>query len=484
METIIRFAKVNFSFGHNKTILDDVSVAIRRGMKIALMGQNGAGKSTIFKLITGQLKPESGEVFIDKNMTVATAFQVMPKEDMDLTVEAYFQKYCKEEIYEVRRRISQVLGVVNLVAPADKIIRSFSGGQQARLLLAAALIQEPDMLLLDEPTNNLDYEGIYLLTSFLMMYEKSCIVISHDAEFLNSFTEGVLYLDNHTHKIEQYAGDYHDVVAEIAARIERQNRQNAQMARTIQENKDKANFFAQKGGKMRNVAKKMYEKIDQLESEKVDVRREDKTIRPFTIPVQSDIESDILKITSFKVMKDHKLVEKKANVFLTRGKHLQIIGPNGIGKSTFIEALATGKADGVTMQPGIRIGYYRQDFSTLNFEDTVYDSLVKAIMESEERLQEEHFRSVAAGFLIGSDIINTKIGHLSEGQKGLVAFAQLVLQKPGLLILDEPTNHINFRHLPRIAQALDSYEGGMILVSHVPEFVAQVKIDQVLDLEM
>lgn len=255
------------------------------------------------------------------------------------------------------------------------------------------------------------------------------------------------------------------------------------MAREIQEKKDNANFFAQKGGKMRNVAKKMYEKIEVLESEKVEVRKEDKTIRPFTIPRQEDIESEVLTIKSFTIMQDHHPVVKKASVFLSRGEHLQIIGPNGIGKSTFIESLANGTAAGTTMQPGIRIGYYRQDFSTLNFEDTVLESLIRVINESGEPLNEERYRAVAAGFLVTQDMIHTKIGYLSEGQKGLVAFARLVLQKPGLLILDEPTNHINFRHLPRIAQALDAYEGAMILVSHVPDFVSQIRIDKVLDLQ-
>jgi ATP-binding cassette subfamily F protein 3 len=125
------------------------------------------------------------------------------------------------------------------------------------------------------------------------------------------------------------------------------------------------------------------------------------------------------------------------------------------------------------------VGYYRQDFSTLNFDDTVYDCLMQVM----EKKIEETMRATAAGFLITKEMIHKRIGDLSEGQKGLVAFARLVLQKPGLLILDEPTNHINFRHIPIIAEALNKYEGAMILVSHVPEFVQKIRIDETLDLE-
>ena len=130
------------------------------------------------------------------------------------------------------------------------------------------------------------------------------------------------------------------------------------------------------------------------------------------------------------------------------------------------------------VNPDVEIGYYRQDFSTLNFEDTVYDSLGHIAAD----ITNEKLRALAAGFLIDKDIIYSKIGSLSEGQKGLVSLAQLVLQKPGLLILDEPTNHMNFRHLPIIAKALSRYEGAMILVSHVKEFVDQVRIDETLNL--
>ncbi len=479
-ETIITFDEVSFGFGHNHPILDEVNFSVRRGTKITLMGQNGAGKSTIFQLLTKILKPESGRILVSENISVATARQVIPRDQMELTVREFFQKCFAKTVYDIDPKIDAILEAVNLHIPHhDRQVKSFSGGQQARLLLASALIQDPDLLLLDEPTNNLDKAGIAHLTKFLKDYKKTCIVISHDADFLNSFTDGILYLDVFTRKVEQYAGNYFDVVAQITAKMEKDNMKNAQLSKTIQEKKDKANFFANKGGKMRILAKRMRTLADEMEEAKADIRREDKTIRPFIIPAQPDLQGEIMNISSYSVIKNHKPTIKTAKISLKKNQHLLLSGPNGIGKSTLLEALASGKAKGATITPGIRVGYYRQDFSTLNFEDTVHQSLLSVMDEQIE----EKLRATAASFLITGDLIYSKIGNLSEGQKGLVAFARLVLQKPGLLILDEPTNHINFRHLPVIAEALNKYEGAMILVSHVPEFVAKIRIDENLDLD-
>ena len=493
-EVIIRFEKVSFEYGHNKPIINEVGFSIRRGSKITIMGQNGAGKSTIFQLISDGLNPESGNIHLAPKLTIALARQVISRDQLNMTVREFFASYVKvpeghSKVYDIDPRIDAVLEVVNLPLhrshgkqdqhSKDRIIRTFSGGQQARLLLASALIQDADVLLLDEPTNNLDKEGITHLRQFLVDYKKTCLVISHDANFLNAFTQGVLYLDSRTLKVEQYQGNYLDVAEQITARIEKENSMNARLAKEAIDKKEKANFFAMKGGRLRLLAKKMREDAEEMEESQIDVRKEDKTIRPFTISAQTGLIGEIVNLSSVGIVKNNKSVAKKVSISLGKNKHLLLAGPNGIGKSTLLENLASGNVKGAKIASGVTVGYYRQDFSTLNFEDSVYQSLRSV----GKNLDEQEIRSIAAGFLITSEHINTKVGSISEGQKGLVSFARLVMQRPGLLILDEPTNHINFRHIPIIAQALDKYQGAMILVSHVPEFVRQIRIDETLDLD-
>lgn len=485
-EVVIRFENVSFEYGHNKPILESVDFSIRKGMKVTIMGQNGAGKSTLFSLIRGEKEPEDGKIHLAQNKTIALSRQVIPRDELDLTVREFFSRCFREKVYDIDPRIDDVLEIVNLKGHEkvhERIISSFSGGQQARLLLASALIQEPDILLLDEPTNNLDKAGISHLTDFLIQYKKTVIVISHDAEFLNKFTDAVLYLDIYTRKIEQYVGNYTDVRDQITARMERENRKNALLSKEIQAKKEQANAFAMKGGNLRAVAKRMRELAEDLEEEKVDVRKEDKTIRPFIIPAQENIIGDLVNIDSISIYKNHKIKKIKASVKLRKNKHLLLLGPNGIGKSTLLKLISEGEAPGISISKDVRIGYYRQDFSTLNFNDTVYESLSETMRNVSGKVNEENIRSIAAGFLITGDMIHTKIGSLSEGQKGLVAFAKLVITRPGLLILDEPTNHINFRHLPVIAESLDKYQGAIILVSHIKEFVDQIRIDETLDLD-
>ncbi len=481
-EVIVRFSDVSFEYSAHKLLLDEASFSLREGSRIALMGQNGAGKSTLFKLITGEIKPTEGSISLTpRDATIGIAKQVIPQDMLDLTVRDYFATAFTEKKYNLDKLIANVFDVVNVDLPLDRKVREFSGGQQARLLLAYAIIQNPDILLLDEPTNNLDQAGIEHLTGFLMMYEKTCLVISHDADFLNAFTDGVLYLDSHTKKIEQYTGNYYDVVEEIAKRIERENLQNARAEQEIKKLKAQSEQFAHKGGKLRAVAKRMRESAEEAEETKVEVRREDKTIRPFTIPTQQYdpfFNGIVANITSVSAIVNGEPVSKERVLAVRRGMHVLFSGPNGIGKSTLLDAIANRKAAGVAIPDDILIGYYKQDFSNFDYKQPAFDALLNVMKEQDE----QKLRAVAASFLLDGKVLANPIETLSEGQKGLLAYAQLVLMKPGLLILDEPTNHINFRHLPVIAEALDQYEGGLIMVSHIPDFVSKVRIDEIVDL--
>lgn len=474
---IVRFENVSYAYDGDYPILDDANFSIRENSKITVMGQNGAGKSTIFKMILGEIKPDGGQIHIQKGSTIAIGRQVMSREHLTESVRDFFAHAFPEITYDLDRRIAEVLEAVNLVAPLEKIIGEFSGGQQARLLLAYALIQNPDILLLDEPTNNLDHDGIEHLTGFLMMYPKTVLVISHDADFLNAFTEGVLHLDVYRHQTDIYVGNYSDVIEEIAARVERDRAKNAQLLKEIQDRKDKVNFFANKGGKMRKLASKLKDQAEEAEENMVEVRRDDRTIKDFTIPTQDFIET-MVTMSSVKVIKNHVPIDAKVHIKLRRRQKLLVSGTNGIGKSTLLRALAAGKTEGLAIDPGVKVGYYRQDFSGLDFEQTAYDSLA-SVMELKSN---ETLRAVASQFLLTSAVLQNTVGSLSEGQKGLLCFARFVLQAPGLLILDEPTNHINFRHLPIIAKAIDEYQGCVIMVSHAPEFVSQIHFTQTLDM--
>ncbi|NBS41920.1 ABC transporter ATP-binding protein, partial [bacterium] len=186
----------------------------------------------------------------------------------------------------------------------------------------------------------------------------------------------------------------------------------------------------------------------------------------------------LVKISSVKVIVNHEPRRAEVNVLLRKRQRLLISGPNGIGKSTLLRSLAEEADEGAVITKGVKVGYYRQDFSGLNFDETPYQSL-EGVMDVPDN---ERLREVAAQFLLTGDTLRVPVAALSEGQKGLLCFARFVLQQPGLLILDEPTNHINFRHIPVIAEALNEYQGAMIMVSHVPDFVSKISFTESLDL--
>jgi len=464
---ILRFDDVSFKYGDKKEILKEANCTIRANTKITIMWQNGAGKSTIFKMIMGELKPQEGSIHIVPGHSLAIAKQIIPRDQYDLTVREYFATAFPEKDYKMDQKIEKVMKEVDLKVPVDKIIRQLSGGQQARLLLAQAIITEPDILLLDEPTNNLDADGIGNLLGFLLSYEKTVVVISHDADFLNMFTDGVLYLNVVNNQIEQYRWNYHDVVDQIARQVEKEKTQNARLEKQILDAKEKINYFANKWGKMRKLASKMRDEVEEAEENKVSVRREDKTIKEFDFEFDNFVWP-ILTISNISLMdKSYHVVERPFSLELRKGDKYILKWPNGIGKTTLLKRLFHPDDDGAVIGKDARVWYYSQDFNALDMDISVWDALQEVTNETTDQ---EIFKT-AAQFLLTSDLLKNTVWSLSEGQKWLLCYARFVLQKPHLLILDEPTNHINFRHLPVIIDAINNYQWAVIMVCHDSWFV-------------
>lgn len=476
-ETLLRFEDLTFGYDENKILLEEVSFVLRKGAKLVLMGPNGAGKSTIFKLITGALTPMEGKVVTDKKLNIQIAEQYIPHEDWHMTGYEFLQKAFEEKVYDIEPRAKKMLDKLGWSVPFEKEIKNLSGGQKGRLLIIKSLISNPDVLLMDEPTNNLDKQGIKDLTEYMKDYEGTAIVISHDEKFLNDFTHGIIYVNTQFKKIEQYVGNYFKALEEIERKKEAERKANAQLAKEIQENKDKVNYFALKGGKMRKLASKLRDEIEEMEDSKVDERKDDREIRKFKIKNSDELSGNVVEIRSISLMIEGEVKNFPVEINLRKGDKLQIVGPNGIGKTTFFNSIGRDNPN-VKIQDDVKVGYYRQDFSTLDFNKTGFEELSKIF----KRLDEHHVRSVAAGFLLGGKELSTKIGSLSEGQKALLMWAYITLYEPGVLIIDEPTNHVNFLHIPIIAEALKDYQGVIILVSHVNDFVRQVGINQTLDL--
>lgn len=478
---VLRFDNVTYGYDEKKPLLKEASFSVRNNSKITIIGQNGAGKSTIFKLITGELKPLSGSIHMQPGTTVGIGLQMVPKDKKDLSVEEFMKSFLQEIPFDIVKDIKEMMDVVNLSVPLDKKVDDLSGGQQARLLLATALLQNPDILLLDEPTNNLDKDGISHLTYFLMYYPKTVIVISHDADFLNEFTEGMLNLDVQTRRVEQFVGNYYDVLDKVSDEIEKQQLQNARLKKEIRQKNERVNKLGGKSVQLRKIANKMRAEVAEAKEQMVEVRRDDKSLRTFEIPAQH-LTKAALTFSSVEFLRDGDEISLPVDIEIRKGDRMRISGPNGVGKSTFLTKIMNNQAKGVHINPDVTVGYYSQDFSELNYDQVAFDCLLDTLPESAKDKQLVY--ATASQFLLPGDVLQNPIRTLSEGQKGLLCYARFVLLQPGLLIMDEPTNHINFRHIPAITEALNQFKGAMVVISHYEPFVDEIEFDFELDFGM
>ena len=507
---ILSCNNISFSYGTD-IILNNVSLRLQQGEKAGLVGVNGAGKSTLFKIITGQLKQDSGEIFISKDMRIGYLEQssglesdntiwdemLVPfsplikmedrirqlaaemageKDESSLNsmmkeYDGLLERFSREGGYEYNSRIRGVLKGLGFDESQFGLkIRALSGGQKTRLALARLLLEEPDLLLLDEPTNHLDISAIEWLEDFLKNYRKSLIVISHDRYFLDTVTMKTFELENN--KCTTYEKNYTGY-AEQKARdreiqqkhYELQQREIARMEAFIEKQRQ--------WNRQRNIiaAESRQKAIDRMEK----IEAPDRLPDSISIRLQSSRASgnDVLSVKGLSKSFPGKELFTGINFEVKKSERLFIVGPNGCGKSTLLKILA-GKLrqDSGSFKYGhnIILGYYDQELEGLDGSNTVLEE----VWNDNDWLTHTQIRNVLAQFLFTGEDVCKNIGVLSGGEKSRVALAKLMLSGANLLLLDEPTNHLDINSREALEEALLSYDGTIIAVSHDRYFMRKL----------
>ncbi|EPB8218712.1 ABC-F family ATP-binding cassette domain-containing protein [Clostridium perfringens] len=508
------------SFGIDE-ILRDVTFNINEGDKVGLIGPNGEGKSTLFKILTKQLDYDSGELFLDKNKTLGYLSQNLSldsentiydemlsvfsslteledkiktleeklNEPYDASNEEYHNKLIKDytlsqELYEnrggytFRGEISRVLkGLGFLEEDFNNQIINLSGGQKTRLALCKLLLRKPDLLLLDEPTNHLDLEAIEWLEEYLNGYKGTVFVISHDRFFLDSVTNTTFELIGG--KIHCYNASYTKFLElrkkDIEARLKAYNLQQAEIKRQEEIIEKFRSFNREKSVRAAESRQKALDKMDRLEAPEV-IKEASKI--SFETLVKSG--NDVLHIENLKKSYDSLLFEN-VNLDLKRGEKVALIGENGRGKTTLfkiIMGMLKQDSGSVSLGKNVFTGYYDQEQSNLNLHKTIIDE----VWDDFPNLTTTEVRNYLASFLFTGDDVFKEISLLSGGEKCKINLLKLMLSKANLLLLDEPTNHLDIMSREALEDAILSYDGTLIVISHDRYFLNKV-INKIVELQ-
>lgn len=517
---ILSCRHLNKSFGIDE-ILKDVTFNINEGDKVGLIGPNGEGKSTLFKILTKQLDYDNGELFLDKNKTLGylsqnlsldsentiydemisvfsslTALEDKIKilgeklnEPYDSSKEEYHNKLIKDytlsqELYEnrggytFRGEISRVLkGLGFLEEDFNNKIVNLSGGQKTRLALCKLLLRKPDLLLLDEPTNHLDLEAIEWLEEYLNCYKGTVFVISHDRFFLDSVTDKTFELIGG--KIHSYNASYTKFLdlrkKDIEARLKAYNLQQTEIKRQEEIIEKFRSFNREKSIRAADSRQKALDKMDRLEAP--EVIKEASKIN-FETLIKSG--NDVLHIENLKKGYENTLFEN-VNLDLKRGEKVALIGENGRGKTTLFKIImGILKQDfgSVSIGKNVFTGYYDQEQSNLNLDKTIIDE----VWDDFPNLTTTEVRNYLASFLFTGDDVFKEISLLSGGEKCKINLLKLMLSKANLLLLDEPTNHLDIMSREALEDAILSYDGTLIVISHDRYFLNKV-INKIVELQ-
>lgn len=459
-----------YSYGNN-TIFNGASFFVAKNSKVGLVGANGSGKSTLFKLLTKEDIPEEGRINISGQ--VMSVPQEVKRDDLmehAISVGDYLDLNNHHEDYEMLRILAKLELPQILLEDSPQ---HFSGGQKTKLAIARALLAEPDILLLDEPTNFLDASGKAWMMNFLGRYPKTLIIISHDLALLDKNIDKILEVNSLTKKIEEYSGNYSFYVklkeereTVLVHQIHSQERHIIEMKKGLL--KISGNR-SEKGVRQKlNLARRIEKMVEALP----EVPPEAKKIR-MKLPDPAWVgEVPLIALGISKSFGTKKVLDN-VDFDIKRGERIALIGQNGAGKSTLIKIIMdmiSPDNGEILKDEKLKIGYYSQEFETFDFTKNLLDTV-----KDKCEMDEKSLRSLLGKFLFSGDKVFQKVASLSGGEKTRLSIATLLAKNYNLLILDEPTTYLDVLSQRLILEALKSYQGAMIIVSHTPEFIAELK---------
>ncbi len=504
--TLIQINNIHKSYGY-EDILQGIQAKIFTDSRIGLVGNNGTGKTTLFKIIIQSLQEDEGEIIRQKSLKIAYLPQIIDINENQTLLEASLEGYSElrsleKKIEEIHQKLANTIEekqINQLIAQQDKLLHQFdsqggyrykakteavlhglgfpsevfsqkigqlSGGQKNRIALVRALLQESDLLLLDEPTNFLDVECTEWLEEYLKGCTQPMLVVSHDRYFLNQVVKEIWELSQG--KITSYPGNYDKYVVMKKEQQEQKQELYERQQDEIKRQEDfiRRNIYGERH-KQAQSRRKMLAKMEILEAP----HYEDEI--HLSIQVERPAVDRILEATDLGHSYGDKFLFENLSFSVYCGEKLAIVGPNGCGKSTLLHILVKRLAPSLgklKIGANVTIGFYHQELHDLVMEDTVFDSIKKIIPTTDDL----PIRKFLALFLFQGDDIYKRVQKLSGGEKSRLAMAKLIIQKPNFLVLDEPTNHLDIQSRQALEKALKEYEGSILFVSHDRYFIDQV----------
>src|SRR5215469_12268726 len=498
---MLTLSNISKAYG-GRVLFSEVTLQINREDRIGLVGPNGAGKSTLFSLVLGEESADDGEIILERGISLghlpqesapvgdetvielATAItpeytklrRIIKAWDADHPVEALHPEEVHDNVhdrfnelggYQLEAKAKQMLaGLSFREKDFDRPAREMSGGWVMRAHLARLLAQEPDLLLLDEPTNHLDLEALLWFQEYLQTYPGAILVISHDREFLNQLVGSIVEIRQS--RLLRYRGGYDDYLEQRAAYEEQMLAAYKNQQREIGQLMEFVNRFRAKNTKAAQAQSKL-KQIDRME--KIEAPTSDERKVSFSFPQPQRSGQRVITLENIHQAYGDKVVYRGMDFEAERGQRIVLVGPNGAGKSTLLKILAevvVPQSGARTLGHNVKAGYYSQNrVEMLKADRTVYEEAA----DTPQRVTEQFIRTLLGCFLFQGDDVFKKVSVLSGGEKSRLALVKLLLDPPNLLLMDEPTTHLDMASIDALVYALDQFQGTLVFISHDVYFI-------------